>query len=212
MKEEIIEFAEPQAPTEISDSDTQNSTNEKEEIFIPVKFNKEIKNLTVDEAANLAQKGMKFDLISKELELLKSLALKEGKSISQYLISLENANTEKRKAELSEKCSQDAELVDKILELENLNSNDDNGFAELKECFPQFKSTDDLPEKVRESAKLKGTLLLDEYLRYRLAEKKEANQRIKAEEDARKSSIGSQLSKKGSVSPETEQFIKGLWR
>ena len=38
------------------------------EVVIPVKFNKEIKNLTVEEASLLAQKGMKFDLIKDDFE------------------------------------------------------------------------------------------------------------------------------------------------
>ena len=56
--------------------------NEAEKIFVPVKFNKEIRNLELGEAAALAQKGLKFDAIAKDYESLKRIAAQNGNSIS----------------------------------------------------------------------------------------------------------------------------------
>ena len=41
-------------------------TTPKEDTVIPIKFNKEVRNLTVEEASVLAQKGLKFDTIQKD--------------------------------------------------------------------------------------------------------------------------------------------------
>lgn len=178
---------------------------------IPVKFNKEIKYLTVEEASILAQKGMKYDLIADTLEQLKKLALGAEKTIPQFLQNLENEKIQKRKEELLEKCSGDNDLVEKIISFEG-NHTQNNHFDEIEKYFPNIKSEEDLPKEVRESSKLKGTLLLDEYLRYLLAQKKRQEKSKEHEEKVQKASIGSLKNCKSPTSPETEEFIKGLWK
>lgn len=181
------------------------------ETKIPVKFNKEIKYLTVEEASNLAQKGMKFDLVLDTLEQLKKLALGAEKTVPQFLQNLENEKNQKRKEELLEKCSGDNDLVEKIISFEG-NKPQNNGFDELKKYFPNINCEENLPEEVIESSKLKGTLLLDEYLRYLLAQKKRQEKSKEHEEKLQKASIGSLKNCKSPISPETEEFIKGLWK
>lgn len=177
-----------------------------------VKFNKEVKALSIEEASLLAQKGMKFDLIEKDFKLLKNLANKVEKSVSGFLEDLKQKAFEQRKKELLEKCSGDTDLVDKIMMLESGNCGEEPcGFTELKTAFPSIKSIEQLPAKVIEASRLKGTLLLDEYLRYRLEQKSEAGKRMKAQENAEKLSLGSQLNRKNVANRETEEFIKGLW-
>lgn len=183
-----------------------------EEIVIPVKFNKEIKNLTVDEAAVLAQKGMKFDLISKDFEALREISRKNGKSVAQFIEQLKNEEYSKRKAELLEKCSGDEELAEHILTLEKGVKSDLEGFDEIKRYFPKIKNLEQLPESVIQNARLKGTLLLDEYLRYRLEEKKRLGEAISLQESNSFSSLGSQLNKKAEINPEALEFLKGLWK
>lgn len=178
---------------------------------IPVKFNKEIKYLTVEEASILAQKGMKYDLIADTLEQLKKLALGAEKTIPQFLQNLENEKIQKRKEELLKKCSGDNDLVEKIISFEG-NHTQNNHFDEIEKYFPNIKSEEDLPKEVRESSKLKGTLLLDEYLRYLLAQKKRQEKSKEHEEKVQKASIGSLKNCKSPTSPETEEFIKGLWK
>ena len=67
-------------------------------------------------------------------------------------------------------------------------------------------------KKVLENSKIKGTLLLDEFLRYRALQEKREKSLKKSQEKAENLSIGSQINKVGSISPETEQFLKGLWK
>lgn len=201
----------PEAMSE-ENGTTQTKGEELNEIVIPVKFNKEIKNLTIEEAAVLAQKGMKFDLISKDFDELKQISRKNGKSVAQFIEHLKNEEYSKRKEELLEKCSGDEELAEHILTLENSQKADLKGFDEIKQYFPKIKALEQLPESVLENARLKGTLLLDEYLRYRLEEKKRLGEAISLQESNSFSSLGSQQNKKAEINPETLEFLKGLWK
>lgn len=187
--------------------------NQLGEITIPVKFNGEMKNLTVDEASLLAQKGMKFDSIKDDFEQIKKLARTHGKSIPEFIQAMKQNETELRRKELLQKCSGDTELVDKITALEEKASeNGYDSFDEVKEFFPKIQNVEALPEQVVENTRLKGTLLLDEYLRYLLAQKRRQEKSIKSQAEAEKLSIGSQFNQNAPVSPESEEFIKGLWK
>ena len=77
--------------------------NQLGEITIPVKFNGEMKNLTVDEASLLAQKGMKFDSIKDDFEQIKKLARTHGKSIPEFIQAMKQNETELRRKELLQK-------------------------------------------------------------------------------------------------------------
>ncbi len=181
-----------------------------EGITVPIKFNKETRNISLEEASLLAQKGLKFEAIEKEYNSLKALASKENKSVPKFIEELIEGKKEKEKAELLEKCGGDEKIAERILKSEGKGKND-NGFSELSESFPEIKSLEDLPEEVIEKAQLNGTFLLDEYLRYLLAQDKKVkavNKKVKA---AQKASTGSLASQKGATNPETEEFLKGLW-
>jgi hypothetical protein len=98
---------------------TDNTQTNEQEIFIPVKFNKQILNLNLEKARELAQKGMKFDLISKDYEALKKLASADNKSVSEYVLALEGQRLAHKKSELLEKCGENKELAEYVLQLEN---------------------------------------------------------------------------------------------
>ena len=85
---------------------------------VTVKFNKEIKQLSTDEAAILAQKGMKYDLVSGDLVRLKTLAQNAGKNISDYLTDIENESAAARKKILLEEVGGNEELAERIIKLE----------------------------------------------------------------------------------------------
>ncbi len=182
-------------------------------VTIPIKFNKEIKNITADEAARLAQKGMKYDIICKDYEALRNLSLKNGKSVSGYLADLKAEDHNRRLLALTEKCGGDEDLAKHILELESGEEyRDVNGFDELQESFPEIKSPEDLPQEVLDAARLKGTRLLDEYLRYLLEESRRLKESERAKRLNERLSIGSQINRKGQMSAEASEFLKGLWK
>ena len=63
---------------------------ERDETFIEVKFNKETKKIPLSEAVNLAQKGMKFDMLSPAFEKLKGLSKNAGLTVDGFISQLEN--------------------------------------------------------------------------------------------------------------------------
>ncbi len=211
MSEEnkVIEASNPEAE-EINEDTTPESSRE---ITVPIKFNKETREIPLAEAAVLAQKGMKFDLISEDYKALKELSLKNEKSVTEFLDFLKTEEHNKRVKELTEKCGGDEALAEHITNLENENNVENlRGFSELQKNFPKFKTPKDLPEEIKEAASLKGTLLLDEYLRYLLKHKRNADETAKTNEFSSNASVGSQLNRKGNISPEASEFLKGLWR
>ncbi|MGI6280392.1 MAG: hypothetical protein ACOYJS_07535 [Acutalibacteraceae bacterium] len=211
---EMQNIALPQAENIAAETQNADTTPvaESADILIPVKFNKEIRNLSLEQAGNLAQKGLKFESIEKEYISLRQMAAEDKKSVPEFIAELKRQRYEEKIKKLTEKCGGDRELADHILALEEANAKSDNGFSELREHFPKFKTIDDLPASVVENSRLKGTLLLDEYLRYLFLQKRladEAEKRIKAAEI---SSTGSQTNRTDPLSPETEEFLRGLWK
>lgn len=202
----------PQAETEGTEINKETTPEQDTKIFIPVKYNKQVMNLDIESASELVQKGMKFDSISKDYDKLKQVAMESGKSVSEFINELQINAINRKKDELTEKCGGDISLAEHILKLESKNIDEARGFDELKEKFPDFKSVENLPQSVLENAKLRGSLLLDEYLRYKLEQEIAVNNSISKQQQAQIASTGSQLGKKGNENPETAEFLKGLWQ
>ena len=72
----------------------------KDTAFLEVKFNKEIKKLTLEEATTLAQKGMKLDQISEELDILQSLSREKGVGLREFVKGLRGETTDSGADEL----------------------------------------------------------------------------------------------------------------
>ena len=200
--------------TTISEKDvwlTDTTPKNEEPMKVPMKVNKEARNLSLEEATTLAQKGLKFESIEKEYNLLKQLALRENKSIPLYIAELDRRYNEEKKQSLTEKCGGNEEIAEHILSLENEKKAGD-GFDELTSAFPEIKSKKNLPREVLDNAELKGTLLLDEYLRYLLSQKRNAQTVARKQREGEKSSTGSLINRRDSQTSETEEFLKGLWK
>ena len=208
-EQEIINKDTTISETDVSLTDTTPKSDE--QVKIPIKFNKETKNLTLEEATTLAQKGLKFESIEKEYNLLKQLASRENKSIPNYIAELERRYNEEKKQSLTEKCGGNQEIAEHILALEKEKKASD-GFEELSTAFPEIKSKENLPQEVLNNAELKGTLLLDEYLRYLLSQKRNAQTVARKQREGEKSSTGSLTNHRDSQTSETEEFLKGLWK
>lgn len=182
------------------------------EFTVPVKFNKVIKQLTVAEAAELAQKGLKFDMIRADHERLCALAAADGKSISGYIDALENGKRLSRREQILEMCGGNEEFADHIMSLEKDARVSDSGFDELRSFYPEFDTAEKLPVEVREAARLKGTRLLDEYLRYRLNEKRSRIAAEKSRRQAELSATGSQRRYGTKTDPVNTEFLRGIWQ
>lgn len=209
----LNENALPEAKVEKSAESTATIPNAEREIFVPVKFNKEIKNLTIEEASELAQKGLKFDAVSEDYKTLKGMAMASKQSVPQFLESLKNSQYQEKLTSLTQKCGGDRQLAEHIINLEDkTDMGDISGFEELREYFPEVSRLEDLPAEVLDNARLRGRALLDEYLRYRLIEKRRVAESQRLEKNALAVSTGSQIDRTGVINPETAEFLKGLWR
>lgn len=198
--------------TENQNQNTATTPEKQAEITIPVKYNKELIELDVERASNLAQKGLKFEVIQEDYETLKKLACGEKKSITQFLSDLCLKREAERKNFLTEKCGGDSQMAEHIFSLEEAQDGCYDSFAELKTFFPEIKTEEDLPQEVLDGSKLKGTLLLDEYLRYRLKNEMRKKEDVLRQKNAQNSSLGSQINRTGAENPVTEEFLKGLWK
>lgn len=195
------------------DEDTAEKADTKvhaEDVIISVKFNKEMLKLTAEEAAVLAQKGMKYEQIEDEYMRLRKLAAQNGKSVSQFITELCAEKLERRKSQLVESCGGNTEVAEHIILLENAKE-DDCGFNELKVYFPQFTDISQLPESVVSACELKGTRLLDEYLRYCLMQKRLRDNAESQRKRSQKASIGSQLAFSSERDPANMAFLQGIW-
>ncbi len=209
MNDNIEKVSAPQ-DTEATEAPTmaENSAD----VVIPVKYNKEVINLSIERAGELAQKGMKFEALANELELLKQLAANSGKTVMQFLNSLKAEKQNATVNSLIEKCGDDTALASEVLRVFEQNGQENADFKELQESFPEIKSMDDLPESVLENAKLCGRPLLDEYLRYRLSQEKSIKENLLSQQRGKATTAGSQLNKSRGENPEAVEFLKGLWR
>ena len=181
------------------------------EVTVPVKYNKETRELSLEDASTLAQKGLKFEAIEKDYIALKSLAEKENKSVPQYISDLAAKRQEVLRENLTKECGGNEKMADRILSLEAQGEKELN-LKEVYDTFPDIKTMDDLPEEVLDKCRLKGTLPLDEYLRYLLSQKRKVDEARKKQKESEASATGSLANLKGAENPETQEFLRGLWK
>lgn len=198
----------PEEKTEeatIPNSDTP--VNETED-FLEVKFNKESRKLDRQTAAAFAQKGMKYDLVAGDFERLKALSKNKGKSVSDFLLMLENREKNEQIEALLNEGLESGELAERILALKEKPS--DNEISLLKAEFPEITDEEELPSEVKTAAKIKGTGLLFEYLLHEHRLRRAAEEERKRQNLSASASTGS-LSESDRQNAFGAEFIKGLW-
>lgn len=177
---------------------------------ISVKFNKEVKEIPLEEAVVLVQKGLKFDAVSGILERIKAIAESKEKSVSEYISELEKKQALESAQSLIDGCSDKEALLEAIANFGAKKAPKIIGFDELQAAYPEIDDVSKVPEEVLQNAQLYGRNLFDEYLRYQLEAKKREEKIKKAESDNQ--SVGSQSKKdNGSFDPISSRFLKGLW-
>lgn len=207
IKEEALGQPNPEENTfsqEAEDTTPQPSDND---AFIEVKFNKETRKLTLDEAATLAQKGMKLDQISEELEILKALSKEKGIGLKEFVKQLEGQSRERKIDALREKYSDDSELSE-LLSALGANGEDDEA-VKLHNELPDVVF-EEIPQEVKAAASLNGRGLLLEYLLYEHRQHKACENEEIRQEKTREQSLGS-LSGSSSQNTADSEFIKGIW-
>lgn len=184
----------------------------KPETTVSVKFNKKVHNLSLEEAAVLAQKGLKYDTVEADLSRLRALACEKGQNITDYITDIENRISQKKREDLQSRCS-DEELVEHILTLESgQKSQAFSGFDELIAAVPEIKCEADVPEPVLEAVRQKGGNIFNEYLRYRYSQEKLVSENEKKRSENEQATAGSQIRhSENGMSEDACEFIKGLW-
>ena len=202
---------------------------------IPVKFNKQRRDLSVEEATVFAQKGLKWDSFTPTHEKLKFLANATNQSVEQLVDALVDCNEKDLYSKILEECGGKEELANRLYEAdkkkwqytvdqlqneeakaakteqEQLTDRLANEFLELSQEVPEMKDISAVPDKVLEMAVEKGIPLLDAFLRYERSEARKAQElRSKAEASAR-NSTGSMKGATNAPSPEIDAMMRGLW-
>ena len=189
-------------------------------ITIPVRFNHEDRQLSLEEARTLAQKGLKFDELAPTLEKLRFLAAAEGLSLSQLADTLITRQNQQLYQALLQECGgneaiarrlfaaeqadwqaryqagqQDearaAELADQQRQ-EDLTGRLAREFLELREAFPEVTAITAVPRPVLALAVEQGIPLTDAYLRYQHRQQQNIAAALAAEQAAAGASPGSQ--------------------
>ena len=203
-----------------------------EEPFLEIKYNHEKKGLTREEAAALAQKGMRYEGAYKALQ--RNAAL-EGKTVDEYLKSLEEARDKAYRESLSERFGEDEETINQMMELysinkqktldkaekaaidaakleeQNLNARIADEFVAMKADFPELTEFSALPAAVKQAA-AEGMPLPYAYLQFKHREAKKAEAAKLAEQEAAKKTTGSvKANDTEGKTDEERRYLNALW-
>lgn len=152
---------------------------------LPVKFNKQDYQLTLEEATTYAQKGMKFDTVEPMLEKLKTLAEGHGLGVRELVDTL---------------CGGDVPAVSDEERLAD-------DFCRLREECPDVSAFEALPESVIKTALDEGIPLLDAYLRH---EHRERVRVAAATDAARKASAASAGAQRTELTPAPDPAVQAM--
>ena len=248
------EAATPEAPAEeaaAADTTAQADENGGEEaaagdaaeeaaapaFTVPVKYNKQYRELTPDEASVYAQKGMKYESLEPHLAKLRFIGQQTGQSLEKVLEGMYQASEDLARKKILDEAGGNQALADRLMEARQVKNKaafdammaddkkaaeseiaDNNQrlaaeFRDLHAEFPAIAKIEDVPQSVIKSALRSGRDLLSEYLRYQHAESKRVKQAETQKAAAAKASAGSQASGAGpsDTSPEIAAMLQGIW-
>ena len=206
-------------------------------IVIPVRYNHESRELSLEEAQMLAQKGLKFDELSPTLDKIRYLAAANGKSVQEMVDALAESQDKQLYQSILEECGGNEALAKRLYESEkdkwnaryasvkeedtkaperdkeDLTARLANEFVELKAEFPDMAEFRQGPQTVVDMAVNKGISLTDAYLRYQHSEQKKASAAKAAQDAAAKATPGSHAAGSGeTANPTIEAMMAGIWK
>lgn len=199
-----------------SAQEAESTTGDESEPFtLPVQFNHEHRELTLDEARTYAQKGMRAEAMLDKLQLIASA---NGKTVEQTVNDLFGAFERSHRNEILQRVGGNEEAADALMEKKRQEWNvasqtaretekqaeqdsrkalEDRlaaGFADIARDFPEYDQFKKLPREVVQDAIKNGRDLYDSLLRYKHAESRRVNANKQAQEKAAAASVGSQAS------------------
>lgn len=205
------------------------------EPMLTIRYNHSDKALSMAEAKELAQKGLKFDSMTDMLNDISYLAAIQGKTPAELIKGYIEAGENIRRQELIEKYGENSEAVEVLMEKyreenqkkftaaketlkqkeeaaeQDLNQRIADDFLKMKADFPELTDYAALPNEVKRQA-ANGTPLKYAYLDYKYAQEK-ATAAAKAQaEAAAKKSTGSMATDTTDMKTDAEnRFLKALW-
>lgn len=154
---------------------------------LPVKFNKQEYQLSMEEAAVYAQKGMKFTTMEPMLTRLKALAQQKGKRLPDLVDEL---------------CGEPVDINRRLAE----------EYCRLREECPELDTFDKVPAAAVQAAVDSGVPLLYTYLHYRYGEQTRIEKAKAAAVAAGGASAGGQRGEAlPAPDPAVEAMLRGVW-
>ena len=205
------------------------------EPVLTVRYNHADKALSMAEAKELAQKGLKFDSMTDMLNDISYLAAIQGKTPAELIRGYIEAGENIRRQELIEKYGEESEAVEVLMEKyreenqkkftaaketlkqkeeaaeQDLNQRIADDFLKMKADFPELTDYAALPNEIKRAA-ANGTPLKYAFLEYKYAqEKAAANAKAQAEAAAKKSTGSMSSDTADNVSEAERKFLSSLW-
>jgi len=202
-------------------------------VTVPIRFNHERLDLTIDEAADLSQKGLAAEPVMSKLRYLASI---QSKSVGQVVDELLSSDQAVRREQILKRVGGDEELTNQLLaaetskyqkaaddmaaaeeltrqkEIPDMNNRLAKEFLGLQKDFPNIGKISNLPKSVINEAVDKNISLFDSYLRFLHCEKQKIEKAKATQEAAERAAVGSQKSHDSNhQSSEIEAMIRGIW-
>lgn len=203
--------------------------------FLSIRYNKQDRSLTQDEAITLAQKGCKWDGFMPHYNRIKMMADDCGKSVPEFIEMLESSResvevrrltkelgegkeelakelVRNRRAE-RQKNFKDVETVEREEAEAERTKQQETIAAQLKELkaeVPTIQSVDDVPTAVLQLAEQKNIGLYDAWLRYQHSENRRIERAEQKQQEAAKASTGSVASEPETKNKVSETFSNAL--
>ena len=154
---------------------------------LPVKFNKQEYQLSLEDATAYAQKGMKFDTLEPMLTRLHSLAQQHGQTTAAFVQGL---------------CGECADINERLAD----------EYGQLREVCPEGDSFDKVPEEAVQAAIDNGTPLLYAFLQHFYEEQTRIARAQAIADGARERSVGGQRGETHKTpDPAVEAMLRGVW-
>lgn len=180
LEEDVADGAEA-VPNE-SENDLQEAP-----FTLPIKFNKQEYQLSVEEATIYAQKGMKYTTMEPMLEQLRAHAETNGKTVA---------------ALVKELCGEERDVNERLAE----------EYCRLREECPEMDTFDKVPSAVVQHAIASGTPLMYAYWRYHYEESRRVARARAAAEAASAASAGPQRGETHKApDPTVAAMVRGVW-
>lgn len=158
---------------------------------LTVKFNKQLRTLSRDEATNYAQKGLKYDAVEPLLNELREMAGREGQTLNDWVA-----------AQRAQPPTEDEVLVRRLAA----------EYTALRREIPDVGAFDTLPPEAVRAAAEEGLSLLDAYLRHEHRERRKCAEAQAQQAAAAAAATGSQASGAGEgTSPTVAALLSGIW-